>query len=231
MRGMEDTRGASLRGALPVMLRLLIGASLLLPVVIVCGETLVSGWLNAYRAVFAWVADDFKLLSLNIDHEGVDRVLRARVTWRHIVVVGDTVIYPDPRGVADASTLMAHALQGPLAALLAAIAWPLRERDLSLRGSGAWLEWSVRGAVLVPLLAILVLTDMPLVLAGELWAMVLEALEPDATSALVLWKRFLQGGGRFALGVAAGVSAAVVARGLCRFLRARFARAVAADRR
>lgn len=198
--------------------------------VIVCGETLVGGWLNAYRAVFAWVADDFKLLSLNIEHEGVDRVLRARVTWRHIVVVGDTVIYPDPRGVADASTLMAHALQGPLAALLAAIAWPFRERDFSLKGPGAWLEWSVRGAVLVPLLAILVLTDMPLVLAGELWAMVLEALEPDATSALVLWKSFLQGGGRFALGVAAGVSAAVAARGLCRFLRARFARAVAADR-
>lgn len=230
MRRIEDIRSASLCGALPVVLRMLVGAAVLLPVAIVWGETLVSGWLNAYQAVFACVADDFKLLSLNMDHEGVDRVLRARVTWRHIVIVGDTVIYPDPRGVADASTLMAHALQGPLTALLAAIAWPLRERDLSLKGPGAWLEWTVRGAMLVPLLAIVVLTDMPLVLAGELWAMVLEALDPDAISALVLWKSFLQGGGRFALGVAAGVSAVVAARWLCRLFHARFARTAAADR-
>lgn len=230
MPGMDDTRGASLRSAWAVVCRLLLGTAVLLPVVIVFGETLVSGCLGAYRVIFTWVAEDFRLLSLTIDHEGLDRILRARVTWRHLVVVGETVIHPDPRGVAEASTLMAYALHGPLVALLTAIAWPLRGQRASFKRPGVWLECTTRGVVLVPLLAILALIDAPLFLAGELWALVLEALDPDAISGLVLWRAFLSGGGRFALGAAAGVTAVMAARGLCRFPQALFSRVVTADR-
>jgi hypothetical protein len=201
-----------------VLLRLLLGAAVLLPLAVVYGEALVNTWLAAYRVVFSWVADDFKLLNLYIDHEGADRVLRARVMWQHIVFIGGKVIYPDPRGTANASTLLAHALQGPLVAMLAAIAWPTRAQTGPGKPTGPWLEWAARAIALLPPLAVLVLIDMPVVLAGELWELALDALDPGATSALVIWKQFMQGGGRYALGLAAGVLAVLAARRLSQFV-------------
>ncbi len=201
-----------------VLLRLTLAAAVLLPLAVLYGEVLVSSWLSAYRVVFSWVADDFKLLTLYIDHEGADRVLRARVMWRHIVFIGGKVIYPDPRGTANASTLLAHALQGPLVAVLVAIAWPIWAPSANDKPMRPWLEWVARAVVLPPLLAVLVLIDMPVVLAGELWGMALDALEPGAISALVIWKQFMQGGGRYALGLTAGVLAVLAARRLCQFI-------------
>lgn len=204
-----------------VLLRLLLAGAVLLPLAVLCSEALVSSWLTAYRVVFSWVAHDFKLLNLYIDHEGADRVLRARVMWQHIVFIGGKVIYPDPRGTANASTLLAHALQGPLVAVLAAIAWPTRVQTAvgaARKSARPWLEWAARAIALPPLLAILVLIDMPVVLAGELWDLALDMLDPGATSALVMWKVFMQGGGRYALGLTAGVLAVLVARRISQFV-------------
>lgn len=201
-----------------IVLRLLLAGALLLPLAVTCGEALAGTWLAAYRAVFSWAADEFRLLDLGIDREGADRVLRARVAWQRIVVIGGKAIHPDPRGAADASTLLAHALQGPLVAVLAAIAWPAAMR----RGAHGrtrirpWVEWAARALALAPLLAVLVLIDVPLVLAGELWEVALDALDPGATSVLVAWKSFVQGGGRYALGLAAGLLAVLIARRACR---------------
>ena len=201
-----------------VLLRLLLGAAVLLPLAVVYGETLVSTWLAAYRVVFSWVADDFKLLNLYIDQEGADRVLRAWVVWQHVVVIGGQVIYPDPRGTANASTLLAHALQGPLVAVLAAIAWPTQAKPAAGKPPSLWLEWAARAVVLPPLLAVPVLMDMPMVLAGELWDLTLEALHPGATSALVIWTQFIQDGGRYALSLAVGVLAILLARRLSQLI-------------
>lgn len=188
-----------------VLLRLSVAATILLPLAVLYGEALVKSWLVAYEAIFEWVADDFRLLNLFIDHEGADRVIRARIMWKHIVVIGDKVIYPDPRGTANASTLLAHGLQGPLVAILAAVAWPVRKGWPA--DSLPWIEWVCRGAMLLPLLVVLVLVDIPMVLAGELWKLALDGLDPGSTSALVIWKSFMQGGGRYALGLAAGMLA------------------------
>ena len=225
MRGVHLSSRQGLRTSVQILLRLFLAAAVLLPLAVVYGEALVSSWLTVYRTVFAWVADDFKLLNLTIDHEGADRVLRAQIMWQHIVIIGGKVIYPDLRDTANASTLLAHALQAPLAAMLAALAWPSRARDVGSLGSPPrsqsarpWLEWAARGIALLPLLAILVLIDMPVVLAGELWDMVLDALDPGATSPLVIWKQFMQGGGRYALGLAAGVLAVLAARRASQFV-------------
>lgn len=194
-----------------VVRRLLLAGAVALPAALVYGEALVASCLPAYRAVFAWVAGDFDLVALAIDREGADLVLRARVMWRHAVVIGHHVIPPDPRGIAEASTLLAHALQAPILAMLTALAWPARARCGCGGAVRPSLEWGARAVALLPLLVALVVFDMPVVLAGELQQLVFEALDPGATSALVVGKQFLQAGGRHALGLAAGALAVIAA--------------------
>lgn len=185
------------RASLWAFMRILIAASVLLPITVVYGETLINGCLPIFRAVFDGVSGDFQLLNLAVDNEGVDRVLRATVTWKQITVINGVTLAPDPRGTANASTLLAHALQGPLVALLAVCGWPLRN------GPGTWAEGLCRFAVLAPLVLIVLIVDVPVVLVGELWALVLDTLDPERVSALVIWKSFMQGGGRYALALAA----------------------------
>lgn len=183
------------------MLRLSLAAALLIPLGVLGGESLVSGWLPAYRAVFGQVAGEFRILSLELDREGADRVVRARVGLRPILLVGGKLLYPDARSIAQASTQAANALLGPLLAFFVALAWPARRRR----------EFAVRMALLPMFLAPLVLLDAPCVLAAELWQIVLEHAAPGAFSPLVAWKDFLQGGGRYALGLAAGAAGVVLA--------------------
>lgn len=183
------------------IMRLLFAAMVALPIAVLHGEHLVQAMLPMFGAVFEWVSDDFKLLRLAIDHEGADRVLRATVMWKHIVSIGGHVIYPDPRGTANVSTLMAHALQGPLTALLVTCAWPSGGNS----SREAWRGIASRMLVLVPLLLVLVCVDLPVVLVGELWQLALDALDPGADSMLVYWKNFMQGGGRYALGFGAAI--------------------------
>jgi hypothetical protein len=181
------------------LLRLLLGASVLLPLGVVFGAAFVESCLPAYRLVFRQVADEFRLQSLTLDREGADRVVRARVTLRPVLVIDGKVHYPDPRGTANASTLIAHGLQAPILAALIALAWPARRRMEAL--------W--RLLLLAPLVALLVLSDLPCVLAAELWEIVIGHLSPHTLSPLVIWKNFLQGGGRLALGLVAGAMAIV----------------------
>lgn len=185
------------------LMRLLLIGTLLIPFVVYFGERIVNAMLPMFGVVFEWAADDFKLLRLTIDNEGADRVLRATVMWNHITFLGGHVIYPDPRGTANASTLLAHALQGPLVAIVTACTWPTARSS----ASRMWAELGIRLLVLLPLLVILIGIDMPVVLAGEIWHFVLDALAPQTSSALVTWKRFMQGGGRYALGFGTAVLA------------------------
>lgn len=214
----HDARNEGIR----IVFRLLFAGAVLLPLAVVYGEALVGTWMDTYRAVFTWFADDFELLSLYIDQEGADRVLRARVMWEHLVVIGGKVLYPDPRGTANASTQLAHALQGPLVALLTIIAWPHRAHHAGGKHVRQWVEWAMRVGALIPLLAVLVLFDIPMVLAGELWDLVLSELDPNSTKALVIWKTFMQGGGRYALGLVAGGLAVLAAHRLGLFVDKRF---------
>lgn len=195
------------------VMRLLFAAMVALPLAVLHGERMVHAMLPMFGAVFEWVSGDFKLLRLSIDQEGADRVLRATVMWKHIVFIGGHVIYPDPRGTANASTLMAHALQGPLTAVLMTFAWP-SDGGSSIRE--AWRGLASRLLVLGPLVLALICIDLPVVLVGELWQLALDALDPGASSMLVYWKSFMQGGGRYALGLGAAVLAVRWGRSLAR---------------
>ncbi|TAL26324.1 MAG: hypothetical protein EPO01_02140 [Aquabacterium sp.] len=190
------------------VLRMALAAALLLPACVLHGERIVQSLLPFFAEVFSRVAVDFRLLGLAVVREGADTVVQATVMWRHFMVVNGRVMQPDPQATAHASTLLAHALQAPLAALVAACAWPVGRAG----GVRTAVEVAARGACLLPLLALLLAADLPLVLAGELWGLVLEVLDPSAWSALVAWKDFLQGGGRHALGLLAVALAAAAGR-------------------
>lgn len=188
------------------MARLALGAALLLPLGVAFGEKLVAACLPLYRVVIGQVAAEFRIQSLALDREGADRVLRLRVSLRPVLLLGGKLTHPDPRGSANASTLVAHAVQGPLLAMLAALAWPARRRT----------EIAWRLLPLAPLVALLVLCDLPCVLAAELWEILITHLAPHTFSPLVAWKDFLQGGGRLALGLAAGAASVALAARVAR---------------
>lgn len=189
-----------------VLLRLTLAATVLLPLGAIFGASVVEACLPAYRLAFGQLGGEFRLQSLALDREGADRVVRVRVSLRPVLLVGGKLSYPDPRGTANSSTLMAHALQGPILALLTALAWPVRR----------WRDIGWRLLALAPLVSLLVVTDLPAVLAAELWEIVIERLAPQTFSPLVLWKNFLQGGGRYALGVAVGAASVALAARIAR---------------
>lgn len=68
-------------------------------------------------------------------------------------------------------------------------------------------EIGSRFCVAFPLVCVLVAVETPVVLAGELWQMILEALDPTRFSVLAAVAAFLQGGGRYAIGLFIGVVA------------------------
>lgn len=179
------------------LLRLIAAATVLIPAAVWCSDHIFVIMVPAVDAVFEWVAVDFKLLSLIQDWQGADRVVRVTVMWKHVVQVGGTVMYPDPRGTATASTLTAHAIQGPFAALLFAFVWP------ACKGGGvsACVEYIARALVLCPLLFALGCLDLSVMLAGELWQLVFDALAPGQRSLVIFFRDFLQMGGRTAVGL------------------------------
>jgi len=76
------------------------------------------------------------------------------------------------------------------------------------------IEYPVRAVIAFVGLALVILIDVPFVLWGELWNLHVSALEPDRFSPLLIWRNFLQGGGRFVLGLAVGVLAVVAGQAL-----------------
>lgn len=113
-------------GLRQVLRRLALASALLVPLAMFFDATLVEFCLPAYRVVFETVADEFRIVGLDLDREGADRVVRVRVALEPVLVLGGKITYPDPRGTANASTLVAHAVQGPVLAMLVALAWPSR---------------------------------------------------------------------------------------------------------
>jgi hypothetical protein len=163
------------------------------------GEWMVHASLPALRVVFEWLAPDFKLLRFELDHEKADRVLRAWVTLGRYTFVGSHLVAPDPRGVAQASTIALHGLQGPMLALWAALAWPSDGIRMRL----------LRVLACLPGAALLFLIDAPVVLAAGIWELLVDAHAPGSWQPLLIARDLLQGGGRFVMGLAIGACCAI----------------------
>lgn len=162
--------------------------------------------LPAIGAEINWLDDTYKIEKLLIDHEGADRVVRVWVSLAHCIVLNGRAFCGDPRGLANASTLVGN-LTLPLTLLISfAMAWPVR-RDHHSRG---YRDYLLRALALAPLSAILLAVDVPMVLWSSLWSLHHDAFAPDQFSPLIFWTEFLQGGGRLALSAAAGLVTALL---------------------
>jgi len=181
--------------------RLLLATCVLVPVAVLSAEAVVGLLLPAYRAAFEWLAPEFRLLALETGADGGHRVLLARVTIADILVVGQHAVYPDARGVATASTPLAHALHLPLAAMLVAFALP---RSIALAALGA-LAAAVATLPLLPF-------DLAAILAANLWQLVVDRYAPGTTTPLLTWASFLGGGGRWMIGTLTGITVALALR-------------------
>jgi hypothetical protein len=177
------------------IVRLLIVSVVVLALATISAKFLATALLPLYRSVFEWIGGDYRVLFFGLASQGADQVIRVDVTLAHAVVVGTQFVMPDPRGAANATTLIGNTIQPLAVGLIAAMAWPsARIRVLGLRL-----------LILLPLLLIVTLFDIPFLLAGQLWGIFFDRLSPGSWSPLLAWNDFLQGGGRFALGLAAAV--------------------------
>ncbi len=165
-------------------------------------KSLTEALLPLIRWEIAQLDDDYRVLVLALSRQGADTVIRLDVGLAHDIVVGARVLPTDPRARANVSTLAGHITQAALLCLAVILALPAR---------GA-MEYPLRAPVACAGLALLLLVDVPFVLWAELWDIHSSALDPGRVS-LLLWRDFLQGGGRFVLGLGLGVLAVAVAAG------------------
>lgn len=181
----------------------------LLLLVYLAGYELVETLLPTYRWALAQIDDHFRILYLGLASQGADSVIRLDVSLQRPLIVGPHLVMPDPRGHAHVTTLSGHALQPLVIFAAVLLAWP----------ASGWYESVLRGCCGFLFGGLMVVVDVPFVLVGELWALLADHYATGNSSPLLLWKDFLQNGGRpalaFVLGAAAVLSARRALSGLC----------------
>jgi len=188
--------------ALPVALRLVLVALPLIALASLLQRPLIEAMLPWLALCTDFFDTTYRTVAFVL-RPGAELLLQRTVTLGEVTVVGGQVLMPNPLGQAVLATPAGHVLQPVVLALVVALAWPAPRA----------VAYGLRLAVLVPLLVAVTAVDVPAVLAALPWALHVEAMEPDRFSPLLIWKDLMQGGGRIALGVAAGVFAVVVADG------------------
>jgi hypothetical protein len=178
------------------LVRLLLGLVLLSLAAAWCGSALMRALAPAQSALFHALNPDFQLVGYG---ELPGGQWSADITLRRILVLGQQLRHPDPRARANASMPIARTWIAPVLLLATAGAWPLGWR----RTLGLLL-------VALPLAALLLWVDAPLVLSGVIWQLLLDMMAADEWRVLVVIKEFWEGGGRIALALALGTGLGLV---------------------
>lgn len=189
------------------LLRFVLALGVLLALSHAYGKLLTAALLPVFRWEITQLDDTYQVLDLSLSQQGADSVVRLEVGLAHMLLIGGRVLYPDPQARANVSTLVGHITQPAILGLAFIFAWPTRK---------AATEYPVRVLMAGIGIALVILADVPFVLWAELWDIHVTALEPDRFSLLLQWRNFLQGGGRFVLGLAIGVAAVLVGQALTR---------------
>jgi hypothetical protein len=176
-----------------ILVRVAFATALLLALVIFCAKPIAIALLPLYRMVFELITGDFRILYLGLSYEGADSVIRMDVTLSRTIAVAGHLVVANPQGIANVTTMVGNLFQPVMVGLIAILAWPF----------GSWRIVLLRLIILLLLALIETILDIPLLLAGELWGLFFDNLPPGSWSALTVWADFLQGGGRFVMGLAA----------------------------
>ena len=181
--------------------RALLGCALLVAGLGWGGSGLVQALLPAAQAWIQWIEPAFTVRHVRVVDSPQGERIELQVSLARPVRVGETVVMPHPRGRAQARVPLAQGLQGPLLLGLVVLAWPVR-----------WAgEVAVRTLLALPLAALLLALDTPIVLLSEIWQLLRQAHAADDWHPLVGGAGLLSHGGRFGLALLA--AAAVLAAG------------------
>lgn len=166
------------------------------------GQRMIAAMLPGLGWELHWLDDNYRILQLSLAAQDGDSVIRLDASLARFVVVGPHVIAPDARGHAVVTTLASSVLRPAIIGLTLLFSWPAQRA----------LQHVWRLGIGGLLLAVLMALDVPLVLLGELWELLRAAQAPGSFSLLIIWKDFLQGGGRLALALCAVMVAIAMAQ-------------------
>ena len=177
-------------------LSLVIAFTLTLMVAWAWGQTLIESLLPVTRTLLGWIDDRFGIQFLGVEHNWQDTVVRLRVNFTTLVVLGGEVITPHPKGWVEATTPVGDLLQPLVIAVGLAAAWP-----------GPFATRLIRLGIALTLSLLFLIISVPLTLHAVIWDMLTYQLPSDDFSPLLAWLRFMQSGGRLGMGVLMGILA------------------------
>jgi hypothetical protein len=154
-----------------------------------------SAWVDA-------IDDTFRTVELAVLSENGETVIRRIATPARTHSIGGRVIYADPQTQISTQVGAGMVLQPIVLAGALLAAWPWRR----------WRELALRLAFALPLVALVVMLDVPTTLYGMIWYEEVNAADPQWFSPLIYWPDFMNAGGRFALTFAAVAAAIGLAR-------------------
>ncbi len=187
-----------------LLLRLLLAGLLVIGLSQWWGRALVQGVAPALGWLIPSLDDRYTILDVAVVDEGGAEVLRVLANLSRPVVVGGRVREPFghgamPAGGFEVALALGGVLQYAQLLLIAVLAWPAQR----LR------EWGPRLLLAVPLCALLWLLQVPLTVIAELSHSIQQELDPGPVPAIMVWSRFLMGGGGAVLSLLAAAVAIV----------------------
>lgn len=188
---------------------------LLIPILLHFAEVLVEPLLPLFEWVIGICSAEFRILKFGLIGINGDIVIQMQVTLAKPVFIGTQYLAPDSRGVAEVSTSVNHIFQVSVMFLAFTLTWAyqnngINKQNITARNDGVLFSRVFNKLVLrmiigLPILALIIMIDSPLVMLASLWRMILQNLALDNFSALIVWDAFLEGGGRLVLGLVAGM--------------------------
>jgi len=174
--------------------------------------------LPLFAAEISVLDSDFRLLGLQLDAPTLPASVRLRANLSRRLHVGRYTIHPfgerpHTEGWYQVELRALSALQGAALLLVVLAAWPTQ-----------WpREAAVRLLLYMPVAVPLILVDAPLQLLANLQWCAYGFLEPAHAPPLLVWARFMQGGGSLALTLVAAAGVLPVARHAAKSMGAKHA--------
>jgi hypothetical protein len=181
-----------------IALRLVLSLPVLLWLGWLWGENYANLFLPLYREVLSAALDGFNFTGMEISHTRTEFVIKASYTIEKILVVGANTVPSGVDGYVHAPVY--YTVTHPIILAAAALAWPALN----------WRGRLIRLQVSIPFLILLEALDIPLVMVSSITDAVAQTYDPAGylLAKPIDWTRFLEGGGRSALCIAAAFLAA-----------------------
>ncbi|MHB0986601.1 MAG: hypothetical protein ACYC05_13560 [Sulfuricella sp.] len=174
-------------------LTLAAACGVLLAVVYLAGHAYLDFLVPLYRWEIGWLAGDWRIIDFRLAQLHGEQVYNLSLQQVRYLVVGSRLLPPE--GSVSSSTLAGQALQQAVIYLGLVFAWPAD-------GIAYRILRTVAG---VPLLLLAGMLDVPLVLIGSVDDLIYANLAPGSNTFYMTWMNFMNGGGRFAVAVAAAL--------------------------